>query len=158
MSAHVCVTSEVKKPMSQKLLCGQNHKHACAWKKGGLICDVHAAQHCLPWPVCLLSMLWHAGRRESFTPFLLPSSVCPSTHLPLPLIHPFLHHHSRPLPLNLSQCRGHSPLYWPVQLQLASCIADPQCFENLACLQLCNGREDEAGCQVSSDCSHATLQ
>ena len=36
-----------------------------------------------------------------------------------------------------------------MQLQLASCIADPQCFENLACLQLCNGRQDEAGCQVN---------
>ena len=35
-----------------------------------------------------------------------------------------------------------------LQLQLAECIADPQCFENLACLQLCNGRKDEAGCQV----------
>ena len=36
-----------------------------------------------------------------------------------------------------------------LQLQLAECVADPQCFENLACLQLCNGRKDEAGCQVS---------
>lgn len=35
-----------------------------------------------------------------------------------------------------------------LQLQLAECIADPQCFENLACLQLCNGRKDESGCQV----------
>ncbi len=35
-----------------------------------------------------------------------------------------------------------------MQLQLASCIADPECLENLACLQLCNGRKDEAGCQV----------
>lgn len=34
------------------------------------------------------------------------------------------------------------------QLQLASCIADPQCLENLGCLQLCNGRKDEAGCQI----------
>lgn len=34
------------------------------------------------------------------------------------------------------------------QLQLAECVADPQCFENLACLQLCNGRKDEAGCQI----------
>lgn len=35
-----------------------------------------------------------------------------------------------------------------VQLQLATCIADPECLENLGCLQLCNGRKDEAGCQV----------
>ncbi|KAL3160389.1 hypothetical protein ABBQ32_010714 [Trebouxia sp. C0010 RCD-2024] len=34
------------------------------------------------------------------------------------------------------------------QLQLATCIADPECLENLACLQLCNGRQDEAGCQI----------
>jgi len=37
-----------------------------------------------------------------------------------------------------------------MQLQLATCIADPECLENLACLQLCNGRKDEAGCQVPS--------
>lgn len=42
-----------------------------------------------------------------------------------------------------------------MQLQLASCIADPECLENLACLQLCNGRKDEAGCQVPPlICSH----
>ena len=43
-----------------------------------------------------------------------------------------------------------------LQLQLAECIADPQCFENLACLQLCNGRKDESGCQVLH--SDRTLQ
>ena len=35
-----------------------------------------------------------------------------------------------------------------MQLQLAECLADGECLENLGCLQLCNGRKDEAGCQV----------
>nr|ART29440.1 chloroplast violaxanthin de-epoxidase [Lobosphaera incisa] len=31
---------------------------------------------------------------------------------------------------------------------LAGCLADGTCLENLACLQRCNGRPDEAGCQA----------
>jgi len=34
------------------------------------------------------------------------------------------------------------------QGQLARCLADGQCLENLICLQKCNGRPDEAGCQI----------
>ena len=36
------------------------------------------------------------------------------------------------------------------QVVLAKCMADGECLENLICLQLCNGRPDETGCQVSS--------
>ena len=37
----------------------------------------------------------------------------------------------------------------PLQAELANCLADGQCRENLICLQNCNGREDESQCQVS---------
>ena len=37
-----------------------------------------------------------------------------------------------------------------LQAELAACLADGQCRENLICLQNCNGREDESQCQVSS--------
>ncbi|CAL5221758.1 g4011 [Coccomyxa viridis] len=32
--------------------------------------------------------------------------------------------------------------------ELANCLADGQCRENLICLQNCNGREDESQCQI----------
>ena len=35
-----------------------------------------------------------------------------------------------------------------VQLQLARCLADGQCLEDLVCLNLCNNRKDEQACQV----------
>lgn len=38
----------------------------------------------------------------------------------------------------LSNCQG----------ALAQCLGDAQCLENLVCLQLCNGRPDEAACQI----------
>lgn len=41
-----------------------------------------------------------------------------------------------------------------MQLQLAECIADVQCFESLLCLQGCNGRADETDCQVSATRLH----
>eukprot|EP00854_Cymbomonas_tetramitiformis_P001402 gene1402-2004_t len=34
------------------------------------------------------------------------------------------------------------------KLQLAGCIADEKCLENLVCLNKCNGRPDEADCQI----------
>jgi violaxanthin de-epoxidase len=34
------------------------------------------------------------------------------------------------------------------QGQLARCLADGECLENLICLQGCNGKPDEAGCQI----------
>lgn len=34
------------------------------------------------------------------------------------------------------------------QVELARCLADEKCLENLVCLQGCNGRPDETGCQV----------
>lgn len=34
------------------------------------------------------------------------------------------------------------------QTALATCLADAQCVENLVCLQLCNGVEDETACQI----------
>lgn len=38
----------------------------------------------------------------------------------------------------LNQCRG----------ELASCLLNPKCFANILCLQTCNGRADEAYCQI----------
>lgn len=34
------------------------------------------------------------------------------------------------------------------QKALAGCLADPTCVENLICLQSCNGKDDETGCQI----------
>eukprot|EP00879_Flechtneria_rotunda_P017386 GHRR01018215.1.p1 GENE.GHRR01018215.1~~GHRR01018215.1.p1 ORF type:complete len:230 (+),score=56.59 GHRR01018215.1:2588-3277(+) len=34
------------------------------------------------------------------------------------------------------------------QLQLARCLGDPQCLQNIICLQTCNTAEDEAACQI----------
>ncbi|WIA11647.1 hypothetical protein OEZ85_011750 [Tetradesmus obliquus] len=34
------------------------------------------------------------------------------------------------------------------QRQLASCLGDPMCLQNIVCLNLCNSAEDEAGCQI----------
>nr|ART29441.1 chloroplast violaxanthin de-epoxidase [Lobosphaera incisa] len=34
------------------------------------------------------------------------------------------------------------------QVALAQCLADGECLENLVCLQFCNGRPDESGCQI----------
>ena len=35
------------------------------------------------------------------------------------------------------------------QVELAGCLADSKCAQNLICLQTCNGRPDETDCQVS---------
>ena len=35
------------------------------------------------------------------------------------------------------------------QAQLAGCLSDPRCVENLICIKSCSGRDDEAACQVS---------
>ena len=35
-----------------------------------------------------------------------------------------------------------------LQAELARCLTDSQCQQNLICLQNCNGREDESQCQV----------
>ena len=43
---------------------------------------------------------------------------------------------------------SHLKKYVAVQGALAACLIDGQCVENLVCLQKCNGRPDEAGCQV----------
>ena len=40
------------------------------------------------------------------------------------------------------------------QAQLAGCLADLQCVENLVCLNKCNGRPDESECQVRFDVIH----
>ncbi|KAL6771508.1 VDE1 [Auxenochlorella protothecoides x Auxenochlorella symbiontica] len=34
------------------------------------------------------------------------------------------------------------------QPELARCLIDGECVENLVCLQVCNGKDDESGCQV----------
>lgn len=34
------------------------------------------------------------------------------------------------------------------QLQLAQCLGDPKCLQNIVCLNTCNSAEDEAGCQI----------
>jgi hypothetical protein len=34
------------------------------------------------------------------------------------------------------------------QLQLAQCLGDAKCLENIVCLNLCNSAEDETGCQI----------
>ena len=60
------------------------------------------------------------------------------------------------VPLLLSACHSvllntrevNAVLLAPLQLALARCVSDGQCLENLVCLQLCNGRKDEAACQV----------
>ena len=41
-----------------------------------------------------------------------------------------------------------------LQTELAKCLTDGQCQQNLICLQNCNGREDESQCQVSLDVVH----
>ena len=34
------------------------------------------------------------------------------------------------------------------QVQLAKCLGDPKCFQNIVCLNTCNDAPDEAGCQI----------
>jgi VDE lipocalin domain len=34
------------------------------------------------------------------------------------------------------------------QLQLAQCLGDTKCLQNIVCLNRCNSAEDEAGCQI----------
>lgn len=34
------------------------------------------------------------------------------------------------------------------QKQLAGCLSDVKCLQNLACLQQCNGKPDEQACQI----------
>jgi VDE lipocalin domain len=34
------------------------------------------------------------------------------------------------------------------QTQLAGCLADVNCLQNLVCLNKCNGRPDERNCQI----------
>jgi len=34
------------------------------------------------------------------------------------------------------------------QVQLARCLGDPKCLQNIVCLNKCNAAEDEAGCQI----------
>ena len=39
-------------------------------------------------------------------------------------------------------------LFKKCKLPLAKCIANPNCLANVICINTCNGKEDEAGCQV----------
>jgi len=34
------------------------------------------------------------------------------------------------------------------QVQLAKCLGDVNCLQNLVCLQKCNGQPDEQACQI----------
>lgn len=36
------------------------------------------------------------------------------------------------------------------QVELAGCLADSKCAQNLICLQTCSGRPDETDCQVGA--------
>lgn len=39
-------------------------------------------------------------------------------------------------------------LFQKCQLPLLKCIANPKCLANVVCINTCNGREDEIGCQI----------
>jgi len=39
-------------------------------------------------------------------------------------------------------------LFQKCQLPLAKCIANPKCLANVICINTCNGKEDELGCQI----------
>lgn len=41
-----------------------------------------------------------------------------------------------------------SCLFSKCQLPLAKCIANPKCLANVICINTCNGKEDEIGCQI----------
>jgi len=41
-----------------------------------------------------------------------------------------------------------SCLFKKCQLPLAKCILNPKCMANVICINTCNGREDEIGCQI----------
>lgn len=41
-----------------------------------------------------------------------------------------------------------SCLFSKCQLPLAKCIANPKCLANVICINTCNGRDDEIGCQI----------
>jgi len=41
-----------------------------------------------------------------------------------------------------------SCLFKKCQLPLAKCIANPKCLANVICINTCNGKEDETGCQI----------
>ena len=41
-----------------------------------------------------------------------------------------------------------SSIEYGEQVQLAKCLGDGECLENLVCLQLCNNKADETACQV----------
>jgi violaxanthin de-epoxidase len=41
-----------------------------------------------------------------------------------------------------------SCLFSKCQLPLAKCIANPRCLANVACINTCNNKEDEIGCQI----------
>jgi len=39
-------------------------------------------------------------------------------------------------------------LFQKCQLPLAKCVANPKCLANVICINTCNGKEDETGCQI----------
>lgn len=41
-----------------------------------------------------------------------------------------------------------SCLFQKCQLPLAKCVANPKCLANVICINTCNGKEDETGCQI----------
>mmetsp|Transcript_32599 Transcript_32599/g.75013 ORF Transcript_32599/g.75013 Transcript_32599/m.75013 type:complete len:482 (-) Transcript_32599:70-1515(-) len=41
-----------------------------------------------------------------------------------------------------------SCLFSSCQLPLAKCVANPKCLANVICINTCNGKEDETGCQI----------
>ena len=43
------------------------------------------------------------------------------------------------------------------QVELAKCLGDPKCFQNIVCLNTCNGLspEDEAACQIRCGCGQS---
>lgn len=41
-----------------------------------------------------------------------------------------------------------SCLFSKCQIPLAKCIANPKCLANVICINTCNGRDDEIGCQI----------
>jgi len=43
-------------------------------------------------------------------------------------------------------------LFQKCRLPLAKCIANPNCLANVICINTCNGKEDESGCQI--DCGN----
>ena len=93
--------------------------------------------------------LWkHDGSDEAFSPqkvvqsSLFALGLTLASWIPLPASMP------QPAALAADSSAIVSCLFTKCQLPLAKCIANPKCLANVICINTCNGKDDETGCQI----------